>query len=81
MFWTSGGSYAAAMERTASVANRPTLAPTAVSRMPVARTCGIFALRCLRAIGKSYVQSSAYNPYWIGAGPLPRSLRNEAREG
>jgi hypothetical protein len=75
MLGTSGDTYAAGME-----SNRLTLAKTAASRRSVARTCGSFTLRCLKAIAKSYVQSSAYNPYWIGAGPLPESRGNEARQ-
>jgi hypothetical protein len=81
MFGTSGGSYAAGMERNASVTHLLTLAPESVRRQSVARACGSFALRCLKAIGEIYVQSSAYNPYWIGAGPLPESLGNKARQG
>ena len=78
MFGTSGGSYAAGMERKALVTNLLTLAPPSVSRRSVARTCGSFTLRCLKAMAESYVRSSAYNPYWIGTGPLPESLGNEA---
>jgi hypothetical protein len=81
MFGTSGDSYATGMERHASVTYRMPPAPTATSRRSVARTCGSFALRCLKAIGESYIQSSAYNPYWIGAGPLPNSHGREARQG
>ena len=81
MFDTSGGSYAAGMERNALVTNRLTLAPPSASRRSVARTCGSFTLRCLKAIAESYVQSSVYNPYWIGAIPLPKSRQPEAREG
>ena len=73
--------YAAGMERNASATYRLTLEPQSVSRRSVARTCGSFTLRCLRAIAESYVQSGAYNPYWIGAAPLPESRGNEAREG
>ena len=69
------------MERNASVANHLTLAYPSVSRRSVARTCGSFTLRCLKAIGESYIQSSAYNAYWLGAGPLPKSHGREAREG
>lgn len=69
------------MERNESVTSRLTLAPTTASRRPVAKTCGNFALRCLKAIAESYVQSSAYNPYWIGACPLPKQHRSEARQG
>ena len=78
MFGTGKGSYAGGMERNGSVTNRLTLAPQLVSRRSIARTSGSFALRCLKAVGESYIQSSAYNPYWIGAGPLPKSLRSEA---
>jgi hypothetical protein len=81
MFGTSGGTYAAGMERNASVTNRLTLAPQSVSRRSVARTCGRFTLRCLKAIAGTYVQSTAYNPYWIGAVPLTESHRSEARQG
>lgn len=81
MFGTSDGSYAAGMERNASVIHRLTLEPPSVSRPSVARTCGSFTLRCLKAVAESYVQSSAYNPYWIGASPLPESQRSEARQG
>jgi len=69
------------MERNASVANHLTLAYPSVSRPGVARTCASFTLRCLKAMAENYVQSSAYNPYWIGAVPLPRSSPNEARQG
>jgi hypothetical protein len=69
------------MERTASVTNHLTLAPPHGSRRSIARTCGSFTLRCLKAIGESYIHSSAYNPYWLGAGPLPKSNGSEAREG
>jgi hypothetical protein len=81
MFGTWGGSYATGMERTASVTNHLTLAPPSVSRRSVARTCGNFTLQCLKAIAEGYGQSSVYNPYWIGAIPLPKSRQNEAREG
>jgi hypothetical protein len=81
MFGTSGGSYATGMERNASVTNRLTLAPPSVSRRSVAKTCGSFTLLCLKAIGESYIQSRPYNPYWIGAGPLPNSHGSEARQG
>ena len=78
MFGTPGGSYAAGMERNASFTNRLTLAQPSVSRRSVARTCGSFTLRCLKAIAESYVQSGAYNPYWIGVVPIPEVRRNEA---
>jgi hypothetical protein len=81
MFGTWGGSYATGMGRNASVTNHLTLAPPHVSRRSIARTCGNFTLRCLKAIGESYIQSSAYNPYWLGAGHLPKSPGSEAREG
>jgi hypothetical protein len=81
MFSTWGGSYATGMERNASVTNHLTLAPPHVSRRSIARTCGSFTLRRLKAIGESYIQSSAYNPYWLGASPLPKSHGSEAREG
>jgi len=67
------------MQRNASVAGHLTLAQPSVSRRSVARTCGSFTVRCLQAVAESYLQSSAYNPYWIGAGPLPESRGNEAR--
>ena len=81
MLGPSGDLYAAGMERNASVTNRLTLAKTGASRQSVARTCGSFTLRCLNAIAATYVQSSAYNPYWIGAVPLPESHGNEASQG
>ena len=68
------------MDRNALVINRLTLAPPAVSRRSIARTCGSFALRCLKAIGESYIQSSAYNPYWIGVASLAKLPGNEARQ-
>jgi len=69
------------MERDSSVTNHLTLAQPTVSRRSVARTCGSFTIRCLKAIAESYLQSSAFNPYWIGVGPLPESCGNEARQG
>jgi len=80
MFGTRGGSYAAGMERNGSFTNRLTVAPQPVSRRSIARTCGSFALRCLKAIGESYIQSSAYNPYWIGVASLAKLPGNEARQ-
>jgi hypothetical protein len=68
------------MERNALATKRLTLAPQSVSRRSVIRTLSNFTLRYLKAIAESYVQSSAYNPYWIGAGPLPESRGNEARQ-
>jgi hypothetical protein len=81
MFGTSGDSYAARMERDALVTNRLTIAQPSVGRPSVAKTCSSFTVRCLKAIAESYVQSGAYNPYWIGALPLPKSSRNEAHQG
>ena len=69
------------MERNASVANRLTLAYPSVGRRSVARTFSSFTIRCLKAMVESYIEASAYNPYWIGAVPLPKSSRNEARRG
>ena len=69
------------MERNALVANHLTLAYPSVSRRSVARTCGSFTLRCLKAMAASCAQSSAYNLYWIGAVPLPKSSRKEAGQG
>ena len=80
MFGATGGTYAAGMERNATFTNGLTVAPSSVSRRSVAKTCGSFTLRCIRAIGEAYLQSSAYNPYWIGAFPLPTSHRMEARQ-
>jgi hypothetical protein len=77
MFGTSGGLYAARMERNAPFSHRLTLVQPSDSRRSIARACAGFAFRCLKAVGESYVQSAAYNPYWIGAGPLPTSsIRN-----
>jgi len=81
MFGTGGGPYAAGMERNALVANRLTLAQRPASRRSLAGTCGSFALRCLKAMDESYIQSSAYNPYWIGAVPLPKARRKEGEQG
>jgi hypothetical protein len=81
MFGTSDSAYASGMERNATVTYRLTLAPTAARRRSIARTCGSFALRCLKAVCESYVQASACNPYWIGAVPFPESCREEARKG
>ena len=68
------------MERNASVANQLTLAYPSVSRPGVARTCASFTLRCLKAMAENYVQSSAYNPYWIGVASLAKLPGNEARQ-
>jgi hypothetical protein len=78
MFGTSGGSYAAFMERNAPITRRLTLVQPSNSSRSVARACVGFTFRCLKAIGESYVQSAAYNPYWIGACPLPTSSGTEA---
>lgn len=58
------------------------MSPLAVSASPqsVAQIYGSFARRCLKAIADSYVQSTLYNPYWIAACPLPRSVEREARQ-
>jgi hypothetical protein len=69
------------MERDALVTNRLTIAQPSVGRPSVAQTFSSFTVRCLKAIAESYVQSGAYNPYWIGALPLPKSSRNEAHQG
>jgi hypothetical protein len=69
------------MEGNASFTNRLTLVEQPVSRRSVARTCGSFALGWLKAMAESYIQSSAYNPYWIGAVPLPKARRNEGKQG
>jgi hypothetical protein len=58
------------MEKNAPFTRRLTLAQASNSRRSVANACGSFVLRCLKAIAESYVQSAAYNPYWIGAEPL-----------
>ncbi len=73
MFRSRRGSYAAGMERNASATNYLTLAQSLAARPPVATICGTFALRWLKAIARGYVESAVYNPYWIGAGPVPRS--------
>jgi len=69
------------MQRNASVASHLNLAQPSVSRRSVARSCGRFTVRCLQAVAESYLQSRAYNPYWIGVGPLPESRGNEAPQG
>ena len=66
------------MERNASDTKHLTLAPPSTSYQSVARTCGDFTLRCLLAIAQAYARSSAYNPYWIGACPLPTPSGREA---
>ncbi len=68
------------MERNAPINPRLTLA-LSVSRRSIAGICGSFTLRCLKAVAETYVQSSAYNPYWIGAGPLAKSRRDEEPKG
>jgi hypothetical protein len=78
MFGSSVASYATGMETNASTPNGLTLAPPFLSRRSIARTWGSFTLRCLKAVAENWVQSSAYNPYWIGASPLPNSRPNEA---
>lgn len=75
-----GRTYAAGMERDASVTSRLTLAPEPLGRRSVVRTCGTFTLRYLKAIADSCIQSGAYNPYWIGARPLAESHVDEARQ-
>ena len=70
MFHPCRGSYAGGMERNAPVTNLLQLAPRSAARQPVARICGTFALRCLKTIGKVYVESALYHPYWIGAGAV-----------
>lgn len=75
MFRAGCGSYAAGMETNASVTNFLTLAPQpSAARPSVARICGTLALRCVKAIGRGYVESAHYNPYWIGAGWQARQL-------
>ena len=81
MFGTPRGSYAAGMERNASVTNRLIPERPFASRRSVAAACVNLTLRCLRAIGETYIQSSAYNPYWVGAFPIPKPHRSEARNG
>ena len=56
------------MERNASATNYLALAHPSAAGASVARTCFTFALRCLKAIARSYVESAYYNPCWIGAG-------------
>jgi len=68
------------MERNAPINPRLTLA-LSVSRRSIAGICGSFTLRCLKAIAETYVQSSAYNPYWIGAVPFPESRCEGPRKG
>ena len=80
MFGGPDGTYAAGMERSPSVTNRLTLAPESDSRRSIVRTCGSFTLMCLKAIAESYVLSCSFNPYWIGAGPLTESHRDEERQ-
>ena len=58
------------MEKNAPFTGQLTLVQASDSRGSIVRACGSFILRCLKAIAESYVQSAAYNPYWIGMGPL-----------
>jgi len=81
MFGARSGSYAACVDTDATVTNRLTLAPPSLRRRSVAKSRGSLILRCLKAIAESYLQSSAYNPYWIGAGPLAESRGSEAQQG
>ena len=67
------------MEKTAPFTRRLTLAYPSDNRRSLIRACGSFILQCLKAIGESYVQAAAYNPYWIGAGPLPIWSGRESR--
>jgi hypothetical protein len=69
MFGTPPGAYAAGMERTAPVTTLLTFAQPSAARPSVARTCGVFAFRCLKAMAEGLVQSCTYYPYWIGADP------------
>ncbi len=62
MFGTWVGSYAAGTETNASVTKHLTLAQPSISRRSVARTCGDFILRCLKATGQAYAQSAVYYP-------------------
>lgn len=71
------GSYAAGMVINASVTNLLTPAQPSAARPSVARIIGAFALRCLEASARGYVESAVYHPYWIGAGPLSTSCFNE----
>ena len=68
------------MESSPSVTKRLTLAPESDSRRSIVRTCGSFTLMGLKAIAASYVLACAFNPYWIGAVPLPELHRDEARQ-
>lgn len=70
MFRARRPSYAVGMERNASATSLLTLAQPSPARPSVARIFGTFALRCLKAIARGYVESAVYYPYWIGAGPL-----------
>jgi hypothetical protein len=86
MFRTRHGNYAPGMERNASAANLLTLSQPSAARPSIARICGAFALRCLKAVAEGYIQSCAYypfwigaDPYWLGASPLPKLRQNEAR--
>jgi len=69
------------MERNASATNLLSFALPSTDRRSVVRTCGSFTIRCLQAVAESYLQSTLYNPYWIGVGPLPESRGNEAHKG
>lgn len=77
MFGVLDRPYAARMERNASVIQRVILAAPALNR----RSAKTLTVRCLKAVAVNYVESCAYNPYWIGAGPLTNPRQNEDRRG
>jgi hypothetical protein len=56
------------MERHTSVTNFLTSAQPSFVRSAVSRICGAFAVRCLKAVVRGYVESAHYDPYWIRAG-------------
>ncbi len=68
------------METITSENNLLTPAPPADTRHNgIARKCGSFAVRFLKAFLHGYVESARYYPYWIGFAPpyrrTPRSYR------
>lgn len=72
MFHARFGSYAAGMERIASLTNLLTLAPSTTSRLDsIVGALRQFTLKCLKALAAGYVESCRYYGYWILTSPPP----------
>jgi hypothetical protein len=69
MFGIGLGSYGAGMETNAAPTHHLTRSPASAAHHSVARICGTFALRFLKAVARSYAESVVYYPYWVGADP------------